>query len=405
MKFKTIAEAFNFYRTKTVAEIETRAAEIKNEIATNSAADVEALNIEAEGLRQAKENAVEKRNDGAKVNVITGANFEGAKNVENAADVFATAEYRNAFFKTLKGETLNGAELVAWNKAQAEKRADAFASTSNAAAVIPTQTLNEVIKKARTMGGIMSVCRGFNIPANLSVPVATPSAAASWHTEGAKVDGEKPDVANVAFAAYEIMKVFSISAAVKRMSIPAFESYLIDELANCVVACLANGVVNGTGTAQGKGVLTGVTWTKNTNYVEVAKASSIAYADVVKAISLLKRGYAKNAKFAMNNVTLYNTFYGMLDSDGRPIFTPDVQNDKVGKILGFEVVVDDYMPDDTVLFGNFEYMGYNMPEGIAVEASTQSSFRSGLIDYRAMAIADCKPIVEEAFIKIAKAAS
>lgn len=405
MKFKTIAEAFNFYRTKTVAEIETRAAEIKNEIATNSAADVEALNIEAEGLRQAKENAVEKRNDGAKFNVITGANFEGAKNVENAADVFATAEYRNAFFKTLKGETLNGAELVAWNKAQAEKRADAFASTSNAAAVIPTQTLNEVIKKARTMGGIMSVCRGFNIPANLSVPVATPSAAASWHTEGAKVDGEKPDVANVAFAAYEIMKVFSISAAVKRMSIPAFESYLIDELANCVVACLANGVVNGTGTAQGKGVLTGVTWTKNTNYVEVAKASSIAYADVVKAISLLKRGYAKNAKFAMNNVTLYNTFYGMLDSDGRPIFTPDVQNDRVGKILGFEVVVDDYMPDDTVLFGNFEYMGYNMPEGIAVEASTQSSFRSGLIDYRAMAIADCKPIVEEAFIKIAKAAS
>lgn len=402
MKFKTIAEAFNFYRTKTVAEIETRAAEIKNEIATNSAADVEALNIEAEGLKQAKENAVEKRNDGAKLDPITGAKF-GGNPAENGADVFATAEYRNAFFKTLKGETLNGAELVAWNKAQTEKRADAYATTSNAAAVIPTQTLNEIVKKARTMGGIMSVCRGFNIPANLSVPVATPSSAASWHTEGAKVDSEKPDVANVAFAAYEIMKVFSISAAVKRMSVDAFESYLIDELANCVVACLANGVVNGTGTDQGKGILTGVTWTKNTNYVEVAKASSVTYADVVKAIALLKRGYARNAKFAMNNATLYGTFYGMLDSDGRPIFTPDVQNDKVGKILGFEVVVDDYMPADTVLFGNFDYMGYNMPEGIAVEASTQSSFKYGLIDYRAMAIADCKPIVEEAFVKIGKA--
>ena len=32
MKFKTIAEAFNHYRTSTLEEIERRAAEIKNTI-------------------------------------------------------------------------------------------------------------------------------------------------------------------------------------------------------------------------------------------------------------------------------------------------------------------------------------------------------------------------------------
>lgn len=31
MKFKTIAEAFNFWNTKTIKEIEARAAEIKNQ--------------------------------------------------------------------------------------------------------------------------------------------------------------------------------------------------------------------------------------------------------------------------------------------------------------------------------------------------------------------------------------
>ena len=46
---------------------------------------------------------------------------------------------------------------------------------------------------------------------------------------------------------------------------------------------------------------------------------------------------------------------------------------------------------------------HNLPEGIAIEASTQSSFKSGRIDYRAMAIADCKPIVSEAFVKLSKA--
>ena len=56
MKFKTIAEAFNHYRTSTLEEIECRAAEIKNIVATDATADVDALNIELEGLSQAKQN-------------------------------------------------------------------------------------------------------------------------------------------------------------------------------------------------------------------------------------------------------------------------------------------------------------------------------------------------------------
>ena len=42
-----------------------------------------------------------------------------------------------------------------------------------------------------------------------------------------------------------------------------------------------------------------------------------------------------------------------------------------------------------------------MPEGIAIEVSRESSFKKGLVDYRAMAIADTKPIVGEAFVKLA----
>ena len=69
------------------------------------------------------------------------------------------------------------------------------------------------------------------------------------------------------------------------------------------------------------------------------------------------------------------------------------------------VIIDDNLSDEVILFGNFNYMGYNLAENIAVEVSRESSFKSGLIDYRAMAIADCKPIVTEAFIKLTRAAS
>ena len=165
--------------------------------------------------------------------------------------------------------------------------------------------------------------------------------------------------------------------------------------------CIADDLVNGTGSYQGKG-LEALTWTANQNMIQVAKGGSIKYDDVINAIALLKRGYAQGAKFAMNNSTLYKTFYSMVDNNKRPIFIADLQNGTIGKILGFEIVVDDNIADNVVYFGNYKkYLGVNIPEGIMIETSRESSFKKGLIDYRALAIADCQPLVDEAFVKIA----
>ncbi|MBS6936282.1 MAG: phage major capsid protein [Clostridium sp.] len=409
MNFKTVAEAFNHYRTATLEEIERRAAEIKGIIETDVEADITTLNIELTGLAQAKANAQQNAGNGnqrSAFNPITGAgmSFERRASYEaTEGDVLNSPEYRSAFFKTLLGHKLTEFEQAAYNRAMGEQRADAFASSSSVAAALPTQTLNEVISKARTMGGLMSVCRGFNIPAKVAVPVGTPTAAASWHAEGAAVESVAPSVASVSFDGYEIMKVLSISEKARKMSVAAFESYMTQELNACVMACIADGLVNGSGTNQGTGVLNGVSWTKDTNHFEFNKANGLTYADVVKVVAALKRGYANGACWAMNNAALYNLFYGLVDANKRPIFIADPKNEGIGKILGFPVVVDDYLPAETVLFGNFNYMGYNLPEGITVEASRESSFKKGLIDYRAMAIADCKPIVGEAFIKLTRA--
>lgn len=408
MKFKNIAEAFNHYMNSTVTDIEKRAAEIANIINTDANADVASLNIELDGLKQAKAN-IEQRTatPAAGFNPITGMSFETrASHEATDGDVFASGEYRTAFFKNLLGQKLTTFEDAAFKRAmgivEAEKRADAFNTVTSAAAVLPTSTLNEVIKKARTMGGLLSVCRGFNIPSKISVPVGTPATKASWHTEGAAVESEKNTVATVAFNGFEILKVFSISAAAKKMSIAAFESYMVDELTNCVMECIADGLVNGTGTNQGTGIIAGITW-DSTNSATFSKTAGLKYADCVKVVAMLKRGYAAGAKWAMNNATLYNLFYGLVDTNGRPIFITDPKAESIGKILGFEVVIDDNLTDEVVLFGNFSYMGYNIPEGIIIEVSRESSFKSGLIDYRAMAVADCKPIVSEAFVKLTRA--
>lgn len=415
MKFKTIAEAFNFYKDYTADQLEQRAAEIKGLIERDANVDINALNIELMGIKEAKENLASKQSEtrGAAMNLITGQS-QGAKPTFDAETVFDTKEYRNAFLKTLVGQQLNEVEKDAYNVAmkEAEKRNDEYNTSSNAAAVLPTTMLNEIIKKARTMGGLMAECRAFSVPTKIAIPVGTPGSKASWHTEGAAVETEKATVTNITFDGYEIIKIFSISAKVRKMSISAFESYLVDELTACVMECIADALVNGDGSGEGTGLEEGVTWVKTAgatqNAVEVASNKDIAYADVIAAAALLKRGYAQGAKWAMNNKTLYSVFFTMSDSNAQPIFVAktlgEAKAGDVGRILGFDVVIDDNIADNVIYLGNYaKYMGYNMPEGIVIETSKDSGFRKGLIDYRAMAIADCKPIVADAFVKLYKA--
>ena len=405
--FKTVAEAFNHYRNMDNEALEKRAQEIRGTIQTNPDVDIESVNIELEGIKQAKENngENEKRSANGGFSVVMGMASGNGKKAFDVETVCDTPEYRSAFFKSLLGQTMTDDETRAFNVAvqTAEKRADAFNSASNSVAVLPTATLNEVVAKARTIGGLMAECRAFNVPTKIAIPVATPLAKGAWHVEGAEVATENASVVNVIFDGHEIVKIISISAKVRKMSVPAFEAYLIDELTNCIMETIGDALINGTGADQGSGLET-ISWVNGTNAIEIASGAEVEHKNVANLVAMLKRGYSAGAKFAMNNATLFRDFYAMEDSNGRPIFVADPKTDTVGKIYGFEVVIDDHIKDGDVYFGNFgKYMGYNIPDGIVVEVSRDSAFRKGLIDYRAMAIADTKPIVADAFVKMYRA--
>lgn len=399
--FNTVQEAFNHYRNSSLEEIETRAAQIKGTIDNDPNADVTKLNIEIEGLNQAKQNIQDKSNEATEqrsFNPITNMNFTRQNEVPKE-NIFGSNEYRSAFFKTMLGQKLSDVEQRTFNRAMEqqdiEHRADSFASSSNSSAVLPEQTLNEVIKKARTQGGLIAHVRNFNMPTKIRIPIGTPTDRAMWHTEGEYVEAEKPNTAFVQFEGNEILKVFSISVKAKTMSISAFESYLVEELTNAVVETIDYALINGTGVNQGEGILTGITWDAANSFDMTG-----AYTDFAKALALLKRGYSANSKFAMSNATLYNTVYSVMDNNNRPIFITDAQNETVGHILGKEVIIDDNIEDGTIILGDFNYMGYNLPEGVMLEQSRESSFRSGLVDYRAMAIADTRVLVDDAFVKL-----
>lgn len=409
MTFTSVAESFNHYRNLTKAEIEKRAAEIEKQL-TDQNADVKSLNFELEGMKQAKANIEERgglmNNAQTLLRTITGTDAgAGNFNFVNTDDITATAEYRTAFYKSLQGRELNAMESRAMKIARAEfeKRSNEFNTSTNSAAVIPTSTLDEIISAARTQGGLLAECRAFSVPSKIAIPIATPTDKAAWHVEGAAVETEKITPTTVTFDGNEILKIFSMSVKTQTMTINAFESYLTTELQNCVMETIEYALINGTGSGQGTGLMT--IFDSDNTVTTANSTTNIGYTNIVDTVSKLKRGYANGAKFAMNNHTLYSSIYNIKDGNQRPLFIADLQNQGVGKILGFDVVIDDNIADDTIIFGNFNYMAYNLPSGIVIETSRESSFTKGLIDYRAMAIADTKPILKEAFVKLVKKTS
>ena len=392
----TIEEFFNLYKGKTGEELNVRVKEIEGIINSNPDADIEALNRELEAIKQAREN-IEDRS------AITGANAP-IRRKSYGDDVADTPEYRSAFFKAVLGQRLSDEELRAQKAGReyVERRDDAFTTSTTGAAVIPTATLNEILSKARTQGGLLPECRAFAMPTKIAVPVATPSNRAAWHVEGAEVATEAVTPTNVIFDGYEVMKIFSISAKARRMSVSAFEAYLTEELRASVLEAIDYALINGAGSGEPKGLLNAITWGAANS---VSATTKFEYSDVVSAVALLKRGYAAGAKWVMNNGTLYSQFYGMTDNNKRPIFIADPKSEGIGKILGFDVIVDDNMPANTAVLGDFShYLGWNLPEGILIETSRESSFKKGLIDIRALAVADTKVLVDEAFVKLALAA-
>ncbi len=161
--------------------------------------------------------------------------------VQQNPDTHAAEEYHNAFFKTLQGRELTEPEQRAYTAAQAEKRADSFNTLSNSAAVVPTRTLNGIARQSGSVNGLFGEVRLFVVPSNMAIPVGVLTDPAAWHTEGATVECKAVSATNVTFAGHELMKVLSMSAAVKRMKLSAFESYITQENAHEHCGCNRRG--------------------------------------------------------------------------------------------------------------------------------------------------------------------
>ena len=381
-----------------IKEIEARFAAIKQEIEQRgtamTAAEIDALEQETTQLTEERAGliaAAEKRN-GILDNIAKGAGIVSRSfqqnNSENNTpdDPFGTPEYRSAWLKNIRRLPLN----------DAEKRA--FSNVSGAGAeVIPTQTANEIISKVKTLAPMLNEVTLLHVKGAVKFAIEGTNNAAAIHAENASITAADDTLTTVSLSGYEIVKLVQISDTVMTMSITAFESWIVNMLAEAIARKVEDLLINGTGSSQPKGIENANTWGA-TNSVTVAKTGALTAANVQTLIGLLPSGYDRNGKFVMNKKTLFTDFMPLQDNSKNHIVT--VQNNAYF-VYGYPVLLSDYVADHEAFLGDFKKVCANLAENIGVKSAYDIDTNS--YKYSGIAIFDCAPAIGEAIVKLVKA--
>ena len=381
-----------------IKEIEARLAAIKKEIEERGdamkAEEIDALEKETKELTEERAGliaAAEKRN-GILDNIAKGAGivsrtFEQKQDNADPDDPFGTPEYRSAWLKNLRRLPLT----------DAEKRAYANASGTGAE-VVPTQTANEIISKVKKLAPMLNEVTLLHVKGAVKFAVEGTNNDAAIHKENAAITAAADTLTTVTLTGYEIIKLVQISDTVMTMSIAAFESWIVDMLAEAIARKVENFFINGTGSSQPKGIDKANTWGTE-NSVTVTKAGSLTAANVQTLIGLLNAGYDRNAKFAMSKKTLFTDFMPLQDNSKNHIVTVQGNNYFV---YGYPVLLSDYVKEHEAFLGDFKKVCANLAENINVKNAYDIDTNS--YKYSGIAIFDCTPAIGEAFVKLAKAA-
>lgn len=379
---------------KRLKEIDDRKLEIRQLLESNSEADLDEvekelgeLEAEAKELRSKKEIAEK----------IQAGKVETRKieepEVETMDDVRATKEYRSAFFKKLLGKPLNEVEERAYTSAD-----------GSAGAVIPTETANRIFDKMVKVAPMLSQITLLRVAGNVRFALENVRDDAALHTENAPITPAGDTLAYVTLAGYEYAKVIRISKTVSTMAIDAFESWLVNMLAEDIARAIEDAIINGDGDGEPKGIEYANTWDL-TNAVLVDPTDGVDFDDIMDLMALLPNAYMSNAKFLCNNKMFYGSLAKVRDADGMPIYVKDMEAGVSFRIMGLPVILSDYVVDNTLYFGDFTKVVGNLSQDISVESSTQSGFLANAIDFRGTAIFDCDIALPDALRKLYVGAS
>lgn len=380
---------------KRMNEIIARKAELRSMLEGSGEVDLDAITTELRDL-DTEYKGLEKRKqtiEGINAGTIPATEIPNPVTAR-AADTFdQDKEYRSAWLKTLQGKALTENEQRAYSTA-----------ANSALLAIPESTANEIIKKMYEVAPILQRCKIFHVPGNFKFAVEGANADAAIHQENAAITVAADNLGSVSLTGYEIVKLVKASRATVNMTIAAFESYIVEIIAEAIARKIENFIFVGTGNNQPGGVAQGGkgangAYTAGTDMVETA---TVTEANITAVYGMLASGYERNAVWAMSKATFFADFYALMNKSKNNLI--EFANGKY-YIMGCEVYFTGSLAAGVSYLGDFSYIVGNYSQDIAVVKSEHSGLATNSVDYLGSCVFDSKAIAGlGAFVKLVKKA-
>jgi len=295
-----------------IKEIEKRLSEIKDILSGTSECDVTALETEVRALMAEKSTIETRASLAGQINTgaIPAGQIPKPSEVRSDEDVFATVEYRKQFMEFCKtGKVPN-----------IEQRLDAYTSTTEAAAVIPTTIMNELISKMTAYGKIFGKVRKLNVKGGVNFPILSLKPTATWITQAAPSDRKQINAStSVSFSYFGLECKVATSLLAETVTLPAFESAIVDLIVEANVIAMETAVIKGVGTTEPLGI----TVDPRVPAGQIITLTAAEFADwgawKKKVFGKIPVAYRAGGSFVMAAQTFEGYIDGMQDANGQPM--------------------------------------------------------------------------------------
>lgn len=256
-------------------------------------------------------------------------------------------------------------------------------TTSGAGAVMPVEIYNRMITNGK-YSDLLSRATVMNMSGagTVKIPIASNNTA-TWKEELTAITAASPTLTSIDLGGKELMRAIQYSAAVEHMSADQFITWMADLCASEVVETLENAfVTSNTDSDAPHNGLQGLTWTPDTNAVEVTTA--ITAADVAKGLSLLPQKYARNAILLMNANTAYNTV-GLFKGTSEYAYS---LADGAARFMSKEINISEYCADNEIFVIDPAQLYVRFAMQPVVEVDKSVGFLSAANTMRCLTVVD-----------------
>lgn len=274
-------------------------------------------------------------------------------------------------------------------------------AVTGAELTIPEVVVNRIMEILGDYSTLYPVVDKIRVKGTARILIDTDTTAASWVEQNAALPvGDVGTIATLDFDGFKVGKVTFIDNFMLQDSVVNLDDYVSRKIARAIALALDIAILNGTGAAgkQPTGIIPSI---PAGNKVDVAGDSPLV--DFIKPIGLIDTGLDSVGEIiaVMKRSTYYNHFLEFsINVDNAGNVVGRLPNLTRPDILGINVIFNNSMADDQVLYGDFQQYTLVERENIAIDSSDQVRFVEDQTAFRGKGRFDGKPTKPEAFALI-----